>query len=114
VSAQGRRERSGALDKLATGKREFRHPRRQAGPLNHLGDQVDPDHQLSMKNSLSLHVVCQWGGRHEAGPPRALPTEAKVESGTSQSKKSGTSVNLSNSGNLVKAPRVQSVSDTSS
>jgi len=30
-------------------------------------------------------------------PPRALPTETKVESGTSQSK-SGTSVNLSNSG----------------
>ena len=32
-------------------------------------------------------------------PPRALPTETKVESGTSQSK-SGTSVNLRNSGDL--------------
>ena len=33
----------------------------------------------------------------EGGSGRALPTETKVESGTSQSK-SGTSVNLSNSG----------------
>ena len=32
-------------------------------------------------------------------PQRALPTETKVESGTSQ-RKSGTSVNLSNSGTL--------------
>ena len=37
-------------------------------------------------------------------PPRALPTETKVESGTSQSK-SGTSVNFSNSGNSGAAQR---------
>ena len=35
---------------------------------------------------------------------RALPTEKKVESGTSQSK-SGTSVELSNSGDLMALPR---------
>ena len=39
--------------------------------------------------------LCPVGSLHS--PPRALPTETKVESGTSQSK-SGTSVNLSNSG----------------
>ena len=39
----------------------------------------------------------QKGGHEEEGGLRALPTETKVESGTSESK-SGTSVNLSNSG----------------
>ena len=37
------------------------------------------------------------------GGGRALPAETKVESGTSQSK-SGTSVNLSNSGNRLSFP----------
>ena len=40
-------------------------------------------------------------------PFRALPTETKVESGTSQSK-SGTSVNLSNSGNPSDSGRATS------
>ena len=39
--------------------------------------------------------------RESKGRQRALPTETKVESGTSQSK-SGTSVNLSNSGELIR------------
>ena len=36
-----------------TGKREFKHPWREAGPLNHLGDGMDPD-QLVVNKELSL------------------------------------------------------------
>ena len=45
---------------------------------------------------VPLYVPIPFASRLRS-PPRALPTETKVESGTSQSK-SGTSVNLSNSG----------------
>jgi len=50
------------------------------------------------------------GPGHGFSPQRALPTETKVESGTSQ-RKSGTSVNLSNSGEGV-GPRVQPTEST--
>ena len=48
-------------------KTKIKLPWREAGPPNHLGDEVDLD-QLSMKHSLALHVVYQWGGlSHQSG-----------------------------------------------
>ena len=41
---------------MATGKREFKHPWSKAGPLNHLGDKVDPD-QLVVNKEPSLYLL---------------------------------------------------------
>ena len=58
---------------------------------------------LSRKR-LSLKGVRALALHRASGVERALPTETKVENGTSQSK-SRTSVNLSNSGELLPAAR---------
>ena len=52
-----------------------------------------------LERSLCFSTACSL-----RNPQRALPTEAKVESGTSQCK-SGTSVNLSNSGKRLARSR---------
>ena len=49
-------------------------------------------HRAGVGAAVTSHSLCL------RSPQRALPTETKVESGTSQDK-SGTSVNLRNSGN---------------
>ena len=52
---------------------------------------------MSLKYEPSSELLCPYS--REVGSGRALPTETKVEIGTSQSK-SGTSVNLINRGLL--------------
>ena len=48
------------VDGKATGERECSHPWREAGPLNHLGDEVDPGH-LVVHEEVSLSVVTLTG-----------------------------------------------------
>jgi len=57
-------------------------------------------HLLDSGLTLALCLKRRPPHSGEGGSGRALPTETNVESGTSQSK-SGTSVNLSNSGELA-------------
>ena len=62
-----------------------------------------PFHQVCPHTSLCTRGADDILGVNSTRQIRALPTETKVESGTSYSK-SGTFVNVSNSGLLVKGP----------
>ena len=55
---------------MAIGKRKLKHSWREVGPLNRLGDKVDPD-QLVVNKELALSISSEV----REGRPLLIPTQ---------------------------------------